>query len=232
MTAQASDQRNRETVRQWLQGLERAEQSGFVPLLRLRELADGASVENESRLWAGRFLSPLASPYSKGTKVVRSTHAATSDTFDVLRHEYRALGKSLVLRETASFAALEIAGAGDDTLKLKPRDRPESIHQLVDLLLASTGTHIGRDMQEERYHWRFLFPEEIVDGCTFTTNPDANVTWLWSWAERADGSIRNGRVHFILHKQREATDGRIVVLNMRHWFDGKCWDPYRGPERG
>lgn len=231
MTTRSSDNGGHETVRQWLQGLERAERAGFTPLMNFRELTDGPGVENESRLWAGRFFSSLASPYTKGTRVVRSTHAATSDTFDVLRHEYSALGRSLVLRETAAFSVLEIARGGDAVLDLRPRDRPESIHQIAEVVLATTGVFVGRTMEEEPYHWRFLFPEEIVEGCAFTTNPDANVNWLWSWAERADGGIKSGRVYFVLHKHREATDGRIVFLNTRHWFDGKCWDPYRGPER-
>jgi hypothetical protein len=98
-------------------------------------------------------------------------------------------------------------------------------------LLATRGTFIGKNMLEQPYFWRFLFAGPIAEGSVFTTNPDADVNWLWSWADRADGGVRRGRLYFVLYKHREATDGKIVFLNMAHWFDGKCWEPYRAPSR-
>lgn len=231
MTEQAADKSSRETALRWLDVLDRAEARGYEPLVSLRDLGDAKGVENESRAWAARFFSPGASPYVKGTRVVRAVHAATSDTFDVLRHEYTALGLDLAMFETAGFAVLRIVRGGDDILALRPRDRIEAVHEVAERVLATRGVYTGRDMQERPYHWRFLFPAGIVEGGAFTTNPDANANWLWSWAERADGGITGGRLYFVLYKQREATDGRIVMLNMAHWFDGKCWEPYKGPAR-
>lgn len=231
MTDLPADKRSRATVEAWLHGLARAEEEGYSPLVSFRDLVDGAGVETESRAWAARFFSSGASPYAKGARVVRATHAASTETFDVLRHEYSALGMSLVLRETAAFAVLEIARGGEDVLNLRPQDRPERIHQIAERVLAVSGSFIGRNMQEQPYHWSFLFPTDVVEGCVYTTNPDADVNWLWSWADRVDGGIQHGRPYFVLYKHREATDGKVVFLNMRHWFDGACWRPYQGAGR-
>ena len=61
----------------------------------------------------------------------------------------------------------------------------------------------------------------------FTTNPAGDIAFPRSWAERADGGIRKGRLYFVLYKHYAPGDGRVVHLNAAHWFDGKCWDVYR-----
>jgi hypothetical protein len=48
-----------------------------------------------------------------------------------------------------------------------------------------------------------------------------------TWAARLDGGIQGGQLFFFGYKKLVPSDGRIVFLSDRHWFDGKAYDAYR-----
>src|SRR5579862_3879689 len=52
-----TNEKSMERLGLWLQGLDTLEQDGFKPLGSFREIVDGPRVEEQSRMWAGRFFS-------------------------------------------------------------------------------------------------------------------------------------------------------------------------------
>jgi hypothetical protein len=219
------DKKNREALAVMVQLFERIDREGYKPLHDFGELHYGGGVKNHSREWMERLLSTAANPYAAGSGVVRSVHATTLGTFDVLRHEYRAMGMELVLRESASLMFLEIRSGLEGLLASRPKERIARIEEAAWKLLAMEGTYITIGGIDRSYRWKFQFPPEVVEGSLFTTNPGAQFDFVRSWVDRVDGGILNGRLYFMLSKQREATDGKRVFLAEDHWFDGKCWDP-------
>jgi hypothetical protein len=218
--------RSREALDVWLPMLERARLGDYVPLAGFQQLSGGSGVETDSRLWSERFFSSGAGPYAAGVEVKRSVHATTADTVDVLRHEYNAGGFELVVHETGEFMMITVERGMGDLLRLTRRDQVIQIEQAAMRILAVRGTFIGQDMEPQAYHWVFQFPPSITEGTRFSTDASKDVSMMWSWANRVDGGIHDGRVYFMAFKRREATDGRRVFIDMRHWFDGKCWAPY------
>lgn len=69
----------------------------------------------------------------------------------------------------------------------------------------------------------------LDEGARFSTSRGTNAKLMWSWADRFDGGIANGRVYFLGFKKHEPANGRLVFLDAQHWFDGRCWEPYRRP---
>ena len=120
-----------------------------------------------------------------------------------------------------------LKSGADELATMNHRDKLKRIDDIAHRILAMAGTRLGDDYQEHAFLWRFLFPQEIREGTRFSTDPGKDVDGMWSFADRVDGGIRNGRLYFLLFKRREPTDGRRIFLSAQHWFDGKCWEPYR-----
>lgn len=223
--------KSNEAITVWLRGIERIGASDYSSLVDFRQLTGGSQVEADSRLWSARFFSRAANPYGPGTNVQRTVHAATSDTVDVLRHAYSAVGLDLVVFETAEFMLVVVDRGAGDILAQKHREQVAQIDRLADQVLATTGTFLGNSFQDEAYRWTFRYPVGLTANNRFSTDFDADVSWMWSWANRVDGGFFGGRLYFMLFKRREPSSGRIVFLDMRHWFDGKCWAPYTNIRR-
>jgi hypothetical protein len=187
---------------------------------------EGMLVERNARMWMSRLLSPSASPYAPDAATVRTFHAATADTLDVLCHEYSALGMGLVPFETVSYMILEIRSGGPELGSLDRKDKIDRINEVARKLLVMDGL-TSWPFDPPPYHWRFQFPTHIGEGSMFTTNPGVNIDTHSPWSDRADGGIRKGRLYFALYKNEEATDGRVMVLNPAKWFNGKSAEQYR-----
>ncbi|MBI4703942.1 MAG: hypothetical protein HY744_22770 [Deltaproteobacteria bacterium] len=217
-----------ETVARYLALVDAAAPDGFVPLASFADLEDGAAVERDSQLWAGRFFRPEASPWRDGLAVTRAAHRARSTTQDLLRHGYRLEELQIAVFESAAFVLVRIAGplpgAGDDATAA-------AIARLADRVLARSGAYDDVFGQRVPYEWRFQYQAPLGEGARLSTAPDADPMVLSSWAARVDGGIHRGELFLLGYKARASGDGRLVFLDGRHWFDGKCWEPYVGRSR-
>jgi hypothetical protein len=79
------------------------------------------------------------------------------------------------------------------------------------------------------YRWAFDYPKHLSEGSRFSTDSSAYAPWMRSWTSRFDGMIRGGKLQWLGFKFRQASDGRVIVLDGRSWFNGGCW---RGHEQG
>lgn len=206
------------TVSQYLDGIRRAKPGDFVPLTDFNQLPDGPGVEQDSRSWTQKFFSMAANPYQPALPVKRSVHHATTDTFDILRHEYNAVGKQLVVDETANVILITVD---------EQSGKADAINQTAGLLLKMSGTMVGKNLQDAPYQWAFQFPASIGEGTRFSTNPSESPMRMWSWAMRLDGGIYQHRLYFLAFKQREQSSGKVISPDGQHWFDGKAWDAFR-----
>ncbi|WP_394829016.1 hypothetical protein [Pendulispora albinea] len=229
-------------VREWEHALAVAEKEGFTPLDDVAKLPDGARVRANSHQWTGRFLSDAASPYRSDVQVRRSVHharrAAPNDSVDVLRHELSVAihdteGRpptllEVIVRETVGSLRIDVRRAGLDLMALTETARADAIGWLAERVMRLRGVHLAPEGSEEPHRWTFLHGR-LDEGARFSTAPGQSVVSMWSWADRVDGGIERGALFFFAWKKREPTDGTIVILDPRHWFDGKCWEPLRNP---
>ncbi|MFO0761139.1 MAG: hypothetical protein U0359_31970 [Byssovorax sp.] len=218
--------RSREAITSWMEVLGRVRADEYAPFVNFQQLSDGAHVEADSRRWSARFFSRAANPYEAGVSVTRSVHMSTPTTFDILRHQYSTMGLDLVVLETVNFMVIIVERGAVDLLTGSRNDQITRIDRTAGQVLAMRGTFLGENFEEQAYEWMFRYPPTIVDGARFSTDIGKDVSWMWSWANRVDGGILNNRLFFMLFKKHEPTDGRIIFLDPRHWFDGKCWAPY------
>jgi hypothetical protein len=216
-----------ERIQQWLGLVWRLGLNDYTPLDDLTTLPDGARVAQDSRSWAGQFLTSAANPYEGRRTVRRTVHRATADTFDTLRHEYEALGKRLVMEETVNFLLLTVDSPPADLQATNERTKQEEIQGLAALVLRMSGTRVAENLQPAPYQWVLRFPTPIAEGARFSSAPEQDLRRMWSWASRVDGGIHRGRVYFLAFKKRESTSGRNITPDGQHWFDGKCWDVFR-----
>jgi len=214
---------NEEVVSYWLDAADRILATAFTEVQNFGGIPDGAAVRSNSVKWLGRFLREEAGPYVTGRRVRMSIHRATTDTLDALHFQYEFGGKTLEVLETVNFVLVRFDG--QEILSFTENEKQRAITERSGQILNVIGTYLGSDLNDTEYRWTFQFPFSIKEGTRFSTNPKANPELMWSWAERLDGGIRNGKLFFLGFKVTEATSGRHFIPNGQHWFDGKCWDP-------
>lgn len=210
----------------WLDIVDRVSPGDYEELTDFKSLPDGERVRLDSTRWSERFFTKAANPYNEALKAKRSIHRSTPDTYDLLRHQYAALGLEMVVIETVEFTLIRVGQAGLDLLKVDEKDRAKEIEKAAGLILNLHGVYIEKGGKDAKYSWVFRFPDAIREGTRFSTHPEASPRMMWSWANRADGGIRNGQLYFLCFKKHEPTDGRLIFLDSDHWFDGQCWLPY------
>jgi hypothetical protein len=206
--------------------------AAFFELTGFDPFGDGIAVEQDSRDWAERFFQPAASPYRSEPKVKHGFTFASGDNYDLLRHELRVGDLELVVTESVRFVLVSVRapnlpalGSNDDALA-------KAIADLGEQVLRMKGTAFTPFGQSQKYQWTLQYEAPLRDGSRFTTAPQAEPAILQSHAERLDGGIGRGSPFFLGYKARGSGDGRLVVLDGKHWFDGKCWKPYeRSPRR-
>jgi hypothetical protein len=197
-----------------------ADSGDFLEIQDFRALPNGSRVEQNSLYWSEKFFTTAANPYHQvGRKM--SVHHATPETFDVLRHEYDAVGQHLLVDETANLILITVDRPLDDFLTKNEREKQSEILRIAGLLLKMSGTMVAPNLQDAPYVWVFRFLSEIREGSSFSTNPEVDPTRMWSWASRLDGGIYMNRLYFLAFKQRESTSGKIISPDGQHWFDGK-----------
>ncbi len=212
-----------ELISQWLEAIRRPNPGDYGGLRDFRELPDGARVEQNSRFWSQKFFTDAANPYLQKPAAPCSTHPATTDTFDVLRHEYDIFGQHLIVDETVNVILVTVEQPLESFLNQPEQQKHHEINRIAGLLLRMRGTMVAPNLQDAPYRWTFRFPTTIGNGMRFSTNAQEDPARMWSWASRMDGGIYNDRLYFLCFKQRESTSGKILVPDGRHWFDGKCW---------
>lgn len=217
------DQAAQEQIAKWLRAVREIHPGDYVEVHDLRSVPDRARVEQDSSSWTQRFFTNATNPYTQKGAVRRSIHMATPDTFDVIRHEYDAVGKHLVVEETVNFILVTVEPPLDALSTIDERAKQDEIGKIAALVLRMSGTKVATNLQEAPYHWAFRFPATIHEGTTFSTNPEQSPQRMWSWASRLDGGIYGGRLYFLCFKKGESTSGRMFTLDAQHWFDGKCW---------
>lgn len=204
----------------WLNMIDRAA-GAWLPRPDLNALPDGAAVKQDSEKWCGIFFKPEANPHEANPAAALMIHHATADTADIIRYDYGSAARRLRLYETVDFALLSIEQGGVDVLKLSQEKRPPAIAAIAGGLLNKPAPGAI---------WSFAFPQSIEDGFRFSTDASQEPQAMPSWASRVDGGIHAGHLYFVCFKRRQSGDGRLILLNSRHWFDGQAWAPYQRPK--
>jgi hypothetical protein len=203
----------------------------FVELTGFDALADGAAVEQDSRRWAARFFRAEASPYREQPAAKHSVHGASADCFDLIRHELRVGELGLEITESVRFVLASVRAPNLPPLGANDNASAQAIADVAEQILVMAGTHHDPFGQPAKYQWILQYEPPLRDGSRFTTAPGAEPSLLQSHAERLDGGIHGGVPFFLGYKARGSGDGQLVFLDGRHWFDGKCWEPYERRRR-
>jgi hypothetical protein len=211
----------------WLNMIDRAGKA-WLSQSHLTALADGAAVKQDSESWCGIFFRPEVNPHRANPAATLAIHHATADTADIIRYDYGSTAMRLRLYETVDFALLRIEEGRVDVLKLSQDRRRTTITELAGELLSKPSTATAGASPEA---WPFEFPNSIEDGSRFSTGASQEPQAMPSWASRVDGGIRAGQLYFVCFKRRRSGDGRVILLDSHHWFDGLAWAPYQGPKR-
>lgn len=216
-------------VREYVSLVDNVPSNGFVKLTSFDALEDGLRVEANSRRWAERFFRYEASPYREGVAVLRFVHHGTSRTYDLLRHVYTYKNVAVEVTESVQVVLIRLHPVDDGEI-LRENDEASagSIAGLTRRILALSGRYVDQFGQTHTYQWAFRYKPPLGEGSCFTTNPDVLPVpgLLRSWAERVDGGIAKGKLFFLGYKNHLSGDGRLIFLSGRHWFDGRCWEPY------
>lgn len=167
-------------------------------------------------------------PYREGTTVQRFVHHATPDTCDLLRHVYTFENITMEVTENVAFVLIRLRPLAGKILKGNAEASAGSIAGLARRILNFSGQYMDASGQSHAYQLTFKYKPPLEEGSWFTTNHDALPVpgVLRSYVERVDGGLANGRLFFLGYKTQLSGDGRLIFLSDRHWFDGKCWEPY------
>jgi hypothetical protein len=215
----------------WWTALAEAQRLGFEPFAGWEALPDGESVRREATTFAARVLSPAFDPWKTGGAVSHTVHRATDRTPDILRHRFavRTAGAEarVVVTETALYLRVDVEDRSLSSL-LSPPERAMAVGRVASAALQTSGTRIAReDRLPHPYELVFLHDAPIVEGSVFSTARQLSLRKMWSWPERVDGGVQDGRVYFVAFRKLERSGQWDVALDPKHWFDGKCWEPYR-----
>lgn len=205
-----------------LDKFDRIDSAGYVGISEIASLPDGRRVEHESRYWTSRILLTEADPFAAHPPAEHSVHWALADTFDVLRHEYVFQDYRMVILESVNRMLIRVRASRID----QEADHLQAVPSAGGDLLRVHGQYIGDDFREHDYNWVFRPVSSSGGDTRFSTAPDVDITEMWSWANRIDACVRGGALSFLIFKVREPTDGKLIYLDGRHWFDGRCWQPY------
>jgi hypothetical protein len=200
----------------WLRMIDRAGDA-WVSQKDLSTLPAGAAVQQDSETWCGIFFKPEFNPRAASPPSAIATHSATADTADIIRYDYRSKGLHLLVYETIDFALLRIDDPQVDVLQLSQDKRAAGI-------AAAAAKFINVPSAV------FQFPKSIEEGARFSTDAAQEPVIMPSWTSRIDGGVHAERLFFLLFKTRQSGDGRVILLNSHHWFDGEAWAPYRAPK--
>jgi|SRR5579872_4025713 len=210
----------------WLNMIDRADAAWIAPA-NFTALPDGASVHLDSEKWCRVFFKPEANPHAAVPAATLAIHHATADTADILRYDYGSTRMHLRLYETVDFVLLRIEEGGEDILKVSQNKRRDAISAMAGLLLNPPPPAKAGGPETT---WSFKFAGMIEDGSRFSTDASQEPVVMPSWASRVDGGIRAGHPYFVCFKNRQSGDGRLIMLNSHHWFDGHAWAPYQSPK--
>jgi hypothetical protein len=227
-------------VAAWLHVGAAAARASFVALPTFDALGDGAGVKSDSETWAGRLLTDAASPYRAGGQarldVRREMHAADGTLPDLLRHQYAATFREhadqpefvvdLTVTETVAWLRIDVRPRGVDLATADDAERVRAVAWLAAHVLRLRGVHRGRDDSDTPHAWVFSY-ERMDANARFSTAPNQDLFTMWSWADRVDGGFAEGQLYFLGFKHHEPAGGRRIRLDQNHWFDGKCWAPFR-----
>ncbi len=211
----------------FLSTVDRATENGFEDFSGFEGLDDGAAVELDSRDWAERFLRPESNPYADGVEVKRYVHHATSDTDDLIWHGFvinEEIGVTVI--ESAESYLIKLKSHQGTLLGQHDAESEALIQGLTQPVLALSGTYDDPFGQILEYRWTFVYDPPLREGSRFTSGPGVDPFVLTSWTDRIDGGIRGGELFFHGYKVHGSGAGRNVSLSGKHWFDGKCWEPY------
>ena len=171
------------------------------------------------------FATTGPSPHVAKPAATLAIHHATADAADIIRYDYGSTAMRLRLYETVDFALLRIEEGGVDVLKLSQDKRQAAITTIAGgLLNRPAAANAGASPEAT---WLFKFPESIEDGSRFSTDASQEPQAMPSWASRCEWRIRAGHLYIFCFKRRQSGDGRLILLNDHHWFDGQAWVPYQ-----
>lgn len=84
----------------------------------------------------------------------------------------------------------------------------------------------GLSIIEEFYVWIFSDQFWLIDGVWFFINFVEFMMNFQSWVVWFDGGIENLWLFFFGYKKMIFSDGWIIFLDVRYWFDGEVYDFY------
>jgi hypothetical protein len=217
-------------IASWWTTLAEAQRLGFEPFAGWEALPDGASVRRDATSFAARVLSPAFDPWRTDGAVSHTVHRATERTPDILRHRFAVLTAGaearVVVTETALYLRIDVEDRPISSLS--PPERAMAVGRVASAALRTSGTRIAReDRLPHPYELVFLHDAPIAEGSVFSTARQISLRRMWSWPERVDGGVQDGRVYLVAFRKFERSGQWDIALDPKHWFDGKCWEPYR-----
>lgn len=213
----------------WLNMIDRAG-GAWVTVTDLKLLPDARRVQRDSEEWCALFFTAGANPHQADAMPVIAIHRATPETADIIRYDYASGNMRLRLYETVDFVLLRVEQTEVEPLNLHQDKIPAAITRISRILLNKPAPAAPSPVSEEAQTWAFQFSPPIQEGSRFSTGASQDPHLMPSWTSRVDGGIRGGRLYFMCFKKRQSGDGRLIILNSHHWFDGQAWAPYEGPK--
>lgn len=201
-------------VTAWLAAVARVPPDGFTPVERMEDIADQARAD--SWFWCDSIFREEANPHGASVSARHAYHLATSDTPDLLRHEYTAVGRKLVVTEGRNFILVEVDRSSLDLLSLCGEDRAAAVREIAGSLfnlgseVAAMGPAGGSACAP------LEVPENLDEGVMFSSNPAADPELLSCWRDRTECGVRGGSLYFLCYKKASQCVG---YANPQQWFD-------------
>ena len=199
-------------VAAWLAAVDAVAPGGWGRVADPAEIPEG--VLADSHHWCDQVFSPGANPHD-APDVARAVHRGGGCSPDLVRYDYVALGFALHVVEGRNFLLIRVDRRSLDLLALPEPERSAAVACAATALLSEP--------------LRFCHCDAFADGALFCTDPRADPLLLASWAERAEGGIRDGELWFCCYKRLSQ---RVGFANPAQWFSDTAREIRRSAPRG
>lgn len=164
-----------------------------------------AHARADSHYWCELVFAPEANPHDV-PQVARAIHRGGGCSPDLIRYDYEARGLHLQVIEGRNFVLVRVDRRSLDLLALPEPERALAVTRAAEALF--------------RQPLCFCHCEPLANGSLFCTSPTADPRLLASWAERAEGGVRDGELWFAAYKRVSQLVG---FANPNQWFrDAGC----------
>lgn len=201
------ENRGENRVAAWRAAVDDVGPCGWREIGSLAELP--AQVRADSHYWCDQVFTPEANPHD-APGATRSVHCGAGCAPDLIRHDYSMQGLRLRVVEGRNFLLVCVDRGSLDLLALPEGERAAAVARAAKAIFRAPLS--------------FCHCETLTDGSMFCSDPGVDPWVAASWAERAEGGVRDGELWFGCYKRVSQLVG---FANPTQWFsDATC-----GPRR-